>query len=379
MTRRGHGEGSIYKDKSTGLYVAEVSVPGPPRTRLKKRSKTRREAIQNKEALLKQARQLTGRPEPDITVEEVLSGWVRNEESSKRLSDSTENRRRNYERQIAGEIGDLRLRDLSTERVESMLHDFASREQRPMGADSLRKALGVLKRAVDRAVARGHVDRNVADYAELPISATVTKRNRASLTPDDARRFLVSCSQHRLGDMWYLQLRLCLRPGEVAALTWGSINENTITISRTVKRTSSGRVTISDDVKTDGARRTITAPDDVLELLQRRRSESSNTKKSDLVFPSASGQPIDPGGNRRALTAHCKLNQIVVHRGTEDERPPTAHELRHTGTSLLADQGAPNELLAYLLGHNSTRMVDQVYRHQLKPTVDTAVNYDWMD
>jgi len=46
---------------------------------------------------------------------------------------------------------------------------------------------------------------------------------------------------------------------------------------------------------------------------------------------------------------------------------------------MLADKGAPNELLAQVAGHSSTRMVDQVYRHRVRPNVDTVVRYDWVD
>ena len=76
----------------------------------------------------------------------------------------------------------------------------------------------------------------------------------------------------------------------------------------------------------------------------------------------------DPEAVRQAIAEFDRLGR----------RPPTPNELRHTGLSLLADQGAPNELLAQLAGHRSTRMVDEVYRHRIRPSVDTAVTFDWL-
>ena len=40
--------------------------------------------------------------------------------------------------------------------------------------------------------------------------------------------------------------------------------------------------------------------------------------------------------------------------------------------------GVSNEEIADLLGHTTTRMVDQIYVHRLRPTVDVAVTADWV-
>src|SRR5262249_19628202 len=77
----------------------------------------------------------------------------------------------------------------------------------------------------------------------------------------------------------------------------------------------------------------------------------------DLVFVTETGTPIDPS-NLRRLTARVAARAGVVAR----LRP---YELRHTATSLLADQGATNEQLADLLGHASTRTLDVTYRPPL--------------
>ena len=96
-----------------------------------------------------------------------------------------------------------------------------------------------------------------------------------------------------------------------------------------------------------------------------------------MVFATANAGAIDPAWNRRALAVHCTEHGVYI-TDEHGRRPPIPNELRHTGLSLLADQGAPNELLAQLAGHRSTRMVDEVYRHRIRPSVDTAVNFDWL-
>ena len=375
MARRASGEGSIFRDSKTGLWVATVRVPGG--RRLTKRSKTKAAAVENKRLLLERSRALSSRPDPNRTVAETVRAFVAHELDTDRLAPSTVARHETYRDYIIEGLGSTKLTDLTTVDVERFLQQLSTRPVRPLGRDSLSKLRGLLKRAIDRAVARGDVDRNVAAFADLPHEAPRSRRSRLSLDRDNAHRFLASCAEHELGDMWHCQLRLCLRPGEVAALTWGSIDGNRITISRAARRTETGAVYISDEVKTAGARRTITAPSDVVKLLEHRRSTTGRSGALDLVFATANGGVIDPAWNRRSLAVHCAEHGVHV-TDEHGHRAPIPNELRHTGLSLLADQGAPNELLAQLAGHRSTRMVDEVYRHRIRPSVDTAVTFDWL-
>jgi integrase len=44
-------------------------------------------------------------------------------------------------------------------------------------------------------------------------------------------------------------------------------------------------------------------------------------------------------------------------------QPPTPHDLRHTAASLFISAGANPWMLAEVLGHTDTRMIDRVYAH----------------
>jgi len=72
---------------------------------------------------------------------------------------------------------------------------------------------------------------------------------------------------------------------------------------------------------------------------------------------------------RRELAAICRRAQVPA------VRP---NELRHSCASLLSDEGVPNEEIADLLGHTTTRMVHQTYRHRLRPVVDIAARARWI-
>ena len=47
----------------------------------------------------------------------------------------------------------------------------------------------------------------------------------------------------------------------------------------------------------------------------------------------------------------------------------TPRELRHSFVSLMSDNGVPLETIADLVGHASTAVTEEVYRHQLKPVI----------
>ena len=50
----------------------------------------------------------------------------------------------------------------------------------------------------------------------------------------------------------------------------------------------------------------------------------------------------------------------------------TPRELRHSFVSLLSDDGIPLEEISRLVGHSSTAVTETVYRHQIRPVVQTG-------
>jgi integrase len=65
---------------------------------------------------------------------------------------------------------------------------------------------------------------------------------------------------------------------------------------------------------------------------------------------------------RRALASVPGLNP-------EDWTP---RELRHSFVSLLSDAGVPIEDVSRLVGHSSTSVTELVYRHQIRPVIQSG-------
>jgi integrase len=50
----------------------------------------------------------------------------------------------------------------------------------------------------------------------------------------------------------------------------------------------------------------------------------------------------------------------------------TPRELRHSFVSVLSDAGLPGEEISHLVGHRGATITGLVYRHQLRPVVQTG-------
>ena len=84
----------------------------------------------------------------------------------------------------------------------------------------------------------------------------------------------------------------------------------------------------------------------------------------DLVFATATGQPMEAANVRRFFRAICTTAGIGV--------SWTPRELRHTFVSLMSDSEVPVEEIARLVGHASSKVTETVYRHQLRPVITTG-------
>jgi integrase len=79
---------------------------------------------------------------------------------------------------------------------------------------------------------------------------------------------------------------------------------------------------------------------------------------------------MDPANVRRDLRRALKL---VPGLEPEDWTP---RELRHSFVSLLSDAGMPVEMISQLVGHRGTSVTEIVYRHQIRPVIQTGRDRD---
>ena len=108
------------------------------------------------------------------------------------------------------------------------------------------------------------------------------------------------------------------------------------------------------------------------------RLSSATWVNPSLVFATTTGTPLNNSKISKELKAICKELEVYVETD-EGNRPPYPYELRHTAASLYSAAGVAHEQIADLYGLTSTRLIEDRYRHRLRPTVDVARVINWSE
>ncbi len=381
--RRDKGSGSIYRLPDGSGWKAEVRIDGK---RYVRRGKTKGEVQDKLNALKRDEARGTLSVDQSTTVGTLVNEYVERVVPNRKGGNLSASHRYTYEwaaKIITSEIGTKRAASLTTRQVEQMLDRLAGR---PMARSSITKIRGTLRLALDHAVRRGDIARNVAQLAELPPKIKPEK-SRSSLTEDMARTLLEGLGNYRNGIMFAVSILLGLRPGEAAGLYWEDVDlENgVLNVTRSRETVARGRVEIKDTLKTASAKRTLEMPPRLVEMLKAHRVAQALDRLSSatwvnpsLVFATTTGTPLNTSKISKDLKAICKELGVYVETD-EGNRPPYPYELRHTAASLYSAAGVAHEQIADLYGLTSTRMIEDRYRHRLRPTVDVARVVNWSE
>jgi integrase len=263
-----------------------------------------------------------------------------------------------------------RLRDLEPEHVEMVLARMAKEGK---ARRSIVRVRTVLAQALDTAQRRGKVHRNVARLAEMPRTAPPPEQR--SLTPDQAAALLDAATGDPVEAFIVTGLMLGLRPGELLGLRWADIDldEGVLDVTGSLKR--EGSTLRLGDVKKGirASRRRLELPGPVADALRAQRARQREDRMlagpewqdHGLVFATAVGTPISPSNMNRRLAVVTERAGIGHWSMTELSR--------HSAASLMSAAGMPLEVIADVLGHTSTRMLEAHYRHQVRPSVGAHV------
>ena len=383
-SRRGRGEGALFYRKDRDRWIGRVIINGTSHA-ISARTKT--EARKQLDTLRRTADDGLPIVPGSITVAELLNVWSDKALPNRHLSESRLVGHRWAIAILTEELGYHTLRGLTADHVEAALArrtqpittSPAKRSGRggiprnALSRNSLIKLRSTLNQALSWAQRRNLVARNIATVVELPTTATPSTTGK-SLTIEQAQRFLAAAAGTDLEAMWLVLLYLGLRPGEAAGLAWADIDfdNQTIHIWRARTLDHDGAAAIGA-TKTAGSIRSLDTPTTVLDALTRHRlrqeqlqliAGSEWANPDGLVFTSPSGKPTDPKGARN------EFNRLVAVAGIDGHWTPNM--LRHTAASLMADAGMPIEQVADQLGHKDLRMLQQHYRHRIKPTINGA-------
>lgn len=382
-SRRGSGEGSVYKEvrtrstkdgpKTTTLWRASVEIDtlDGRRRRIKVSARTKVLALDKLKKAQREAESgLT--VDRTITLGAYLEGWLTTVVANRVDSSNTvANYRFVVDKHLTPALGKVRLSQLTPEHVDRLLR---SKADAGLSRSYVGRMRTVLTDALKHAEARGLVDRNAGRLSTMP--KITAPAERAALTPEEGRRLLKAADGDRLGAMIATGLMLGLRPGEMTGLLWSDLDLDgtppTLAITGSVKRRPDSSLYRGAVKKATAGERTIELPASLLARLRAHRKAQAAERltagelwhDNGLVFCTPTGTFMDPSNVRKRFAA------IGARAGLKGGFP---YLLRHATVSQLLDRGQSIEQVADLVG-DDPRTLYRHYRHKVRPVVDVAAS-----
>lgn len=364
--RRGtKGAGSVYRETSSGKWVAQTRTTDPltGQTRTRRRRRDTRDAARAALAEL-QATPTIPRRDADWTLAAWLAHWRATTLPGLDLAPTT---RATYETQLRvhGEptAGVVLLSDFGPAEARlwaSRLAERTSAHGRPVSASSVRQTIMAARRALKDAHTIGLLPAN--PLATLtPPAQTPAGDATAPTSSDDVDRIISACRGNpRLAAMTRFVADTGCRRGEMLGLQWADVDldAHTATLRRGGSRGGNK----------GGKARTVTLTPAALDALRdtrRRQAEqrlAAGQEWADLglVFATDTGRPIDPRNANR-----------MIEQARRDAGVPTDdpwHSLRHGLAHRLIKAGVPMPMIAAMLGHSSISITVDTYGH-IEPAI----------
>ena len=373
----GKYQGTIYPETNGYTGSIDLGFDGRGnRIRVKRRGRTKA-IVRERLAQVVADRDAGIKTSDGYTVGEAARDWL--EKGTRDLGESTvETYRILVEKHLVSEIGAIKLKKLNATQVDDWLEGLADE----LSTATLHKLHSALKRAVRQAQARDMVGRNVAELVTTPRGRK--GRPSKALTLDQAVAVLAHARTHWLYAYVTLSVLTGVRTEEARALQWSHVVAWVEDAGQWQPVTMAGfdheklavyvwrSVRAGGDTKTKKSRRTLEVPDEVARALrQHHRKQAAKRLRAgetwqdhDLVFCTRNGKPLAAGNVRRAFRSITKAAGIGENW--------TPRELRHTFVSIMSDNDVPIEKIADLVGHRTTIVTQTVYRHQLRPVIETG-------
>jgi integrase len=365
MGKRGNGEGSIYFQQSRQRYAAAVSLDGGKRKVFY--GKTRQEVAKKLSAALQRKEQGLPFVPERLTLGAWLDYWLEEVVKVEREPTTYAMYEIMVRKHIKPHLGAVRLAKLQPEQVERWLRQL---ERDGASLETRRSAMVRLRTALNLALKRGHVARNVAILVERP---RVTRRKRPAPRIAELRRLLEVIREDRQQTLIYVTLGASLRRGEVLGLHWEDVDldARTLTVRRRVNRVGKGvGLIVREGAKSDSGVRTVVLPQLVIQALRAHRKRQLQDrlaagerwkgpdypegKATGFIFTSEVGTVLEP----RKVDSY--FDSVRERAGLDSH---TFHGLRHDFAGLLLAAGVPGRVVMEMMGHADYSITANLYQH----------------
>lgn len=225
---------------------------------------------------------------------------------------------------------------------------------------SVQLAATVLKASTAWASASGLVARDPLLGARRPRAAASTVGTAWTL--DEGRMFLAAVADDRLVAAWTLLLTRGPRRGELAGLRWASVDLDGGAMQITTTRIVVNGKAVTSVPKTAAGRRRVPLDAGLVAVLRTHKARQGAERLAAGEAWEASGYVFcDELG--RAYHPDFYSARFDALAASASERRIRLHDTRHTAASIMLDAGEEISHVSKILGHSSTRVTEEIYRH----------------
>lgn len=395
---RGHNEGTIFRrrqGRDAGVWVSAVTMRDGRRV---SRTSHSRDDAKAELAELLRLRDANAPITERIRLGDYLERWLDDDHD---WAPATRRKHVSVVRTHTRGLAHLRLHELSVADINGLLRGLVGSGQ------TRRHVRATLRRALADALRSGLAERNVAALANAP---KLHGRERTVLDATQARTLIESTRDTRYGPLWAILLTTGLRISEALGLAWSDVDfggrhedagmvldavaEVEVAAERrgidarhrglptrhrgsASERRDAGRtpsITVRHQLtredgkwvrrkpKTEKGRRTIPLTPLGVEALRAQRAmqdtDLGNTPRpiDGLVFTSPTGHYLH--GTNTLKVLYADLDAAGLPKVTQ-------HDLRHSCATILFGMGVPIEVIADILGHSTSRITADLYRHRV--------------
>ena len=293
----------------------------------------------------------------------------------KEISDSTKvNYRSTWENHVKNSIGQYKAVQIVPSDIKKL---YSSLSKKGLARNSIKRVHNLLHPVLEMAVDDEIINRNPvksvwSDYGREP-------EEKKALTLDQQKRLMEFLKSDNMYKCYYPMLSIMLgtgvRCGELVGLTWNDVDmeKKEIHIRRTLvyKDYGDGLRLHASTPKTKSGIRTLPMSDSVYNafveqrelnsLLGKDQSEYEVEGLRDFVFITRNSRPLLMSSVNKILT---NIVKAINAQELEEPFPPiSAHTMRHTFCTRMAENGMDIKVLQHLMGHANLNITMQVYNH----------------
>lgn len=303
-------------------------------------------------------------------------------------SDLRESTRYNYISRWENAIADTLLGNMKITQIKQFhIRKFYSElVKKGLAANTIKYYHSLIRPALEMAVDSDIIRKNPAKDCKKGIGGT--KKEREAMTISEQERMLEFVKDSNVYSVYYpmivFALSTGLRVGELTGLRWADVDmkEKVVHIRQQLiyKNLGDGCKFHIQDLKTEAGRRDIPLTENMRKSLIKQKELyflSGRAMKqqevegvSDFVFTNTSGKPYATNAINFVLDNIVKAyNKLENTQAKKENREPrnlphiSAHILRHTACTRLAESGLEPKVLQYIMGHSNISITLDIYTH----------------